>query len=166
MLVRICQWLQHNGFIVFVNSSVVTAPSLEIIHFFSFFVLVGSLVAVDLRILGLAARKMRPGSLVKYAFPWMWGGFIVAVISGFLMFAIDATEYCPQHRYFMKTLLPFVYLDFRDRHSEKCGEVGSFAADSGFRQTDRPSMPDFRDGHDSDGCERAGTYGRGLEKIV
>jgi hypothetical protein len=30
---------------------------------------------------------------VQYAFPWMWGGFIVAVISGFLMFAIDATEY-------------------------------------------------------------------------
>lgn len=93
MLLRICEWLQHNGFIIFVNSSVVTASSLEIIHFFSFFVLVGSIVAVDLRILGLAARKMRPASLVQYAFPWMWGGFIVAVISGFLMFAIDATEY-------------------------------------------------------------------------
>lgn len=93
MLLRICLWLQHNGFIVFVNSSVITASTLEIIHFVSFFVLVGSLVAVDLRILGLAARKMKPGSLVQYAFPWMWTGFVVAVISGFLMFAIDATEY-------------------------------------------------------------------------
>jgi uncharacterized membrane protein len=93
MLLRICEWLQHNGFIVFVNSSVITASTLEIIHFVSFFVLVGSLVAVDLRILGLAARKMKSGSLVQYAFPWMWTGFAIAVISGFLMFSIDATEY-------------------------------------------------------------------------
>ena len=37
-------WLQRNAFVVWVNGSVVTASSLEIIHYVGFFLLVGGRV--------------------------------------------------------------------------------------------------------------------------
>jgi uncharacterized membrane protein len=93
MLLQLCEWLQHNWFIVAVNSSVVSASILEILHYASFFLLVGSMAVVDLRILGLAGRRLPANQLAQQAFPWVWTGLGVAIVSGFLMFAVDATEY-------------------------------------------------------------------------
>jgi hypothetical protein len=93
MLLKLFVWLQHNWLIVAVNSSVVTASTLEIVHYFSFFLLVGSIVIIDLRILGLAGGRVPAARLARQVFPWMWTGLGFAVVSGFLMFGIDATEY-------------------------------------------------------------------------
>ena len=57
MLLHLCRWLQDNSFIAAVNGTSWTAAALEIVHYFSMFVLVGSMVIVDLRVLGLVGRR-------------------------------------------------------------------------------------------------------------
>ena len=57
MLLLLCRWLQDNSFIALVNGTAWTAAALEIVHYFSMFILVGSMVIVDLRVLGLVARR-------------------------------------------------------------------------------------------------------------
>jgi uncharacterized membrane protein len=93
MLLHLFEWLQHNSWIVTINSSAWISAALELTHYFSFFLLVGSIAIVDLRIMGVAGRRQSATQLSEQVFPWIWTGLGLTVLSGFLMFAGDATEY-------------------------------------------------------------------------
>jgi uncharacterized membrane protein len=93
MLLHLCRWLQDNSFIVAINGTSWTAAALEIVHYFSMFILVGSMVVVDLRVLGLVGRRQDATELAGRLFPWIWISFALNFLSGFLMFAGSATSY-------------------------------------------------------------------------
>jgi uncharacterized membrane protein len=93
MLLHLCRWLQDNSFIAAINGTSWTAAALEIVHYFSMFILVGSMVIVDLRVLGLVGRRQDATDLAGRLFPWIWISFGLNFLSGFLMFAASATSY-------------------------------------------------------------------------
>jgi len=93
MLFHLCRWLQENSFITLLNGTSWTAAALEIIHYFSMFILVGSMVIVDLRVLGLVGRGQDASQLADRLFPWIWGSLALNFLSGFFMFAGSATSY-------------------------------------------------------------------------
>lgn len=110
MLLHFCEWLEHNSWIVAINSSVVLSAILEVAHYAGFFLLVGSIAIVDLRVLGLAARRQTAASLAEQLFPWMWTGMVSAFLSGFLMFAGDATDFSHASIFGVKMLVVFLAL--------------------------------------------------------
>jgi uncharacterized membrane protein len=93
MLLQFCRWLQANSFIALLNGTSWTAAGLEIVHYFSMFILVGSMVIVDLRVLSLVARDQDATQLADRFFPWIWTSLTLNFISGFLMFAGSAPSY-------------------------------------------------------------------------
>jgi uncharacterized membrane protein len=93
MLLHLCRWLQDNSFIAAINGTAWTAASLEIIHYFSMFILVGAMVIVDLRVLGLVGRRQDAAQLADLLFPWIWISLALNFVSGFLMFAGSAISY-------------------------------------------------------------------------
>ncbi|HKV06148.1 MAG TPA: DUF6644 family protein [Candidatus Acidoferrales bacterium] len=92
-MLQFCEWLEHNPWILAMDSSVVFSVILEISHYVGFFLLVGTTVVVDLRVLGIAGRRENATELAQQLFPWMWIGLVLAVLSGFLMFAGDAGDF-------------------------------------------------------------------------
>ena len=93
MLLHLCRWLQDNSFIALINGTPWTAAALEIVHYFSMFILVGSMVIVDLRVLGLVGRRQDASQLADRLFPWIWVSLALNFLSGFIMFAGSATAY-------------------------------------------------------------------------
>lgn len=93
MLFQFCEWLEQVPWIVAVNSSTTGAVIVELIHYISFFLLVGTIVFVDLRVLGIAARNKSVITLAEQLFPLSWVGLIFATLSGFILFAGDATAF-------------------------------------------------------------------------
>jgi uncharacterized membrane protein len=93
MLLHICRWMQGNSLIALINGTAWSAAAVEIIHYFSMFILVGSMVIVDLRILGLVGRRQDATQLADRLFPWIWGSLALNFVSGFVMFAGSATAY-------------------------------------------------------------------------
>jgi uncharacterized membrane protein len=93
MLLHICRWLQDNPFIAVINGTAWTAAATEIVHYFSMFILVGSMVIVDLRVLGLVGSRQDAAQLAGRLFPWIWVSLLLNFLSGFLMFAGSATAY-------------------------------------------------------------------------
>ncbi len=93
MLLHLCRWLQDTLFIAAINGTAWTAAALEIVHYFSMFILVGSMVIVDLRVLGLVGRRQDATQLADWLFPWMWTSLALNALSGFFMFAGSATAY-------------------------------------------------------------------------
>ena len=68
-------------------------PLIKSVHVVAICLVVGSILAVDLRLLGLASLN-RPVSRVSHGIlPLTWGAFVVAVASGGLLFISNATKY-------------------------------------------------------------------------
>jgi uncharacterized membrane protein len=93
MFLHFCAWLQQNSIILALDNSVWFSALLEICHYTGFFLLVGTIAIVDLRIMGVAAKRQEVTALGEQMFPLMWTGLIFSFASGFLMFAGDATDF-------------------------------------------------------------------------
>jgi Family of unknown function (DUF6644) len=88
-------WLEHTSWVTTFGGTGWMYASAAVVHYFSVFVLVGSIVLVDLRVLGLAGRRRSVAQFAEPLFPWMWTAFGLAIVSGFMMFTTDAADYFP-----------------------------------------------------------------------
>ena len=68
-------------------------PIIECVHVLAITFVVGTIAMVDLRLLGLTSRRRAVTRLTSEVLPWTWGGFVVAVISGGLLFSSAAVKY-------------------------------------------------------------------------
>ncbi|WP_211099945.1 hypothetical protein [Acuticoccus kandeliae] len=62
-------------------------PILESVHIFAIALLVGPAIAVDLRLLGLAGRRIEVATVLGHLLPLCHWGFALAALSGLAMFA-------------------------------------------------------------------------------
>jgi hypothetical protein len=65
----------------------------SVIHHSAVLFSIGTIVLLDLRILGVANQNQDVSALAEQLRPWTWIGFVSAVISGFLLFASQASAY-------------------------------------------------------------------------
>src|SRR5258707_15312523 len=73
------------------RSSPALYPAVEILHIIGFVVLVGSILALDLRVLGLA-RAIPIPPMAQLLLPLSRFGFLLAISMGFLLFSADAAH--------------------------------------------------------------------------
>jgi hypothetical protein len=94
-MLRFCEWLEQIPWIVTVTNSAVLISLVWLVHYFGFFLLVGTTALVDLRVLGAAARSHKLAPLAGQLFPFAWTGLGLVIASGFIMFAGQATTFYP-----------------------------------------------------------------------
>ncbi|MBT8146885.1 MAG: hypothetical protein KJN90_08525 [Gammaproteobacteria bacterium] len=68
-------------------------PLIETVHVIAVTLVLGSILWVDLRLLGLAARQYPFSVLERELIPWTWGAFVVATITGIAMFITRAASH-------------------------------------------------------------------------
>lgn len=68
-------------------------PSIETVHVLAVVLVVGTIAIVDLRLIGLPAHRDGVRKLMADVLPWTWGLFVLAVITGGLLFSTAATKY-------------------------------------------------------------------------
>jgi hypothetical protein len=83
-------------------------PIVEIVHVISLALVFGSILMVDLRLLGVSSRDSAVSRLTDEMLPWTWSSFAVAVISGTLMFMSKAHVYWGNTQFRWKFLLMFL----------------------------------------------------------
>jgi hypothetical protein len=86
------------------RSSPFLYPAAEILHILGFVVLVGSIVALDLRLLGLG-RAIAIQPMAQLLLPLSRVGFVVAISMGFLLFTADAAHVVRNPAFLAKLLL-------------------------------------------------------------
>jgi hypothetical protein len=87
--------LEHAAWVMKIAETGWLYAAISVTHYFTLFVLVGTIVLVDLRILGVAARSQTVTELADTLFPWTWTALGLALLSGFLMFTTDGGDYYP-----------------------------------------------------------------------
>jgi hypothetical protein len=87
-----CQWCSNSFFGHGVRNSVWLFPSIEIIHLLALGVLGGTILIINLRLLGVRFRNEPVSDLARELQPWMIGSLAVMLVSGFFLFASEAEK--------------------------------------------------------------------------
>ena len=80
-------------------------PLIEFIHVLSICLVVGSIFAVDLRLLGVASIHQRVSRMTQGILPLTWCAFVLAVGSGGLLAVSNATKYLGNDYFIAKMIL-------------------------------------------------------------
>src|SRR5690606_27924326 len=84
-----------------IRTSTWAYPAVEVVHLAGLALLIGTAVAFDLRLLGLSSR-LPADAMARHLLPWARVGFTLALASGLLLFATQATTYIQQWVFFLK----------------------------------------------------------------
>jgi hypothetical protein len=85
--------LEHAGWVSTLATSRSIYGVVSVIHHASVLFSIGTIVLLDLRILGPANQQAATSALAEQLRPWTWIGIASALISGFLLFASQAAAY-------------------------------------------------------------------------
>src|SRR3954452_7797856 len=91
MIEQICIWLQETWLGMQVSENYF--PLIESIHVIGLAGVFGSIAIVDMRLLGLANKKLPITYLSNQVLPWTWRFFFLAALTGTLMFIGNASSY-------------------------------------------------------------------------
>ncbi len=86
-------WLQNSAVAVAIRNSLYFFPTLEAIHVIALGLVFGTIMIVDLRMLGIAGTQRPYGRISSEVLKWTWAAFGLAVITGSLMFITNARVY-------------------------------------------------------------------------
>jgi hypothetical protein len=86
-------WLQDLSFPTQIRESEWLFPTIETVHVFALVLVVGSIMTVDLRLLGFTNKERSFSEVAGEMLPWTWVAFTVAAIAGLLMFSSKALVY-------------------------------------------------------------------------
>ena len=89
----------------FVASSSWAFPTIESLHVMAIVTVLGTIVVMDLRLLGVASIDRAVTAMSKDTLRWTWGAFVLAMITGGLLFCAKATEYAVNPNFQLKMLL-------------------------------------------------------------
>lgn len=76
-------------------------PAVETLHIIGLAALFGSVLVVDLRLLGLA-RSLSVTRLSRLALPWTVGAFLLVVLTGTLLFTAHAEDFLANRVFLLK----------------------------------------------------------------
>ena len=103
-LLHFCGWLQSTRVGTAVRVSPWLFPTIESFHIVGLAFLIGSVARFDLRLLGFPSRSS-VSAAAKATLPWAWGGFLLAVITGSLLFSSEAEGLYANRAFRIKLLM-------------------------------------------------------------
>jgi len=112
MLLHFCHWLNATSLGDAVRASKWAFPIVEIFHVLGLSVLGGAILIVNLRLFGLRNQPEPAEELWRDVQPLMIGGLLVALISGFLLFASEAGRMYYNHPFRYKMVFLILAIAF------------------------------------------------------
>jgi hypothetical protein len=93
-LLPFCEWLAETRWSIALHESLYMYPLVETTHVLTLLLFVGTIVFVDLRLLGWIFREVPVSEVTSRVIPWTIAGFVVAAVTGALLFyAIPVRTY-------------------------------------------------------------------------
>ena len=102
---RALDWLQNTQVASAIGENEILFPWIESIHVLAIVLVVGTILIVDLRLLGFASLDLTARRVMRDVIPYTWGAFGVAALTGSLMFSSDAVHYAHNRMFQVKLLL-------------------------------------------------------------
>jgi hypothetical protein len=105
LFLEIIAYFENSAVADAIRENDVLFPTIESVHVVAICLVVGSILVLDLRLLGFASIRRPVSRLTSAILPVTWGAFAVAATSGFLLFISNATKYLANGYFVAKILL-------------------------------------------------------------
>jgi hypothetical protein len=104
-LVDLVHWINETAFSQYLRESELAFPLTEAVHLIGLGISVGTIVWVDLRLMGKVMRDVRVTEVVSRLEPWAIAGFAVMMLSGLFLFLGKPDNYYSTSAFKLKMLL-------------------------------------------------------------
>jgi hypothetical protein len=104
-LAALVHWINETAFSQYLRESETAFPLTEAIHLIGLGISVGTIVWIDLRLMGKVMRDVRISEVVSRLEPWAIGGFTVMMLSGLFLFLGKPDNYYGTTAFKLKMLL-------------------------------------------------------------
>jgi hypothetical protein len=101
MIASLLAWLQNSHLAMAIVGSAYLFPVIESLHVIAVTIVFGTIILVDLRLLGVASTRVPFTKIASDALKWTWGAFGLAVITGSLLFITNADVY--YHNFYFRS---------------------------------------------------------------
>jgi hypothetical protein len=101
----LCQWLYDTPASTALRESDVMFPLIETFHVLAISLIAGTIVTVDLRVIGLIFHDLPLLRITRALLPYTWYGFALMVITGLPLFAAEAAQLYGNPAFRLKLLL-------------------------------------------------------------
>ena len=90
------------------NESIIISLLIWLAHYISVFLTIGSMVMIDLRVLGVSGKNQSVSNIADFYSPWMWIGLATLLVTGMLMLAGDSVLFCTNGVFGLNMLITIV----------------------------------------------------------
>ena len=91
-LLPVFEWLEDTTIGVVIRDSLWLFPVIEAVHLLALALIGGTILIVDLRLLGFGIRSQSSAALARSLHPWLVGGLFTMVATGVPMFLSEAIK--------------------------------------------------------------------------
>ena len=98
-------WAENSDLAELIRTDDVLFPLIETIHVIMLCLVFGTILITDLRLIGVASTNRPADKVMLPILPVTWIGFLVAAITGVLMFISNATHYLANSFFVIKISL-------------------------------------------------------------
>jgi hypothetical protein len=102
LFTALMEWLQATSLAVFIHQTKWVFTTIEVIHVVAISLVIGSIAIVDLRLLGIASTRRPFTQLARDVLPLTWTAFVLAAVTGSLMFISQAAAYFTTTTFWIK----------------------------------------------------------------
>lgn len=108
MLLPLFEWFEATALGTAVRQSLWAFPAIEAVHLLGLCLLGGSVLIVDLRLLGVGLRRSAIAEIAARARPWLMGGIAIMLLTGIPLFLSEAIKCYYNTSFWVKmSTLPF-----------------------------------------------------------
>ena len=102
---NIWESIEYSSLGITVAESTWMFPTLETVHVIALVTVIGMIAIVDLRLIGVGSSALAVTKLSKDTLPWVWGAFVLAALTGSLLFISKATSYVANPYFLWKMVM-------------------------------------------------------------
>ncbi|MEO8100416.1 MAG: DUF6644 family protein [Acidobacteriota bacterium] len=108
MLLTFCEWLNETWVSVGIRESQWVYPMLHFAHILANTLMFGTIVFLDLRLIGVGLTRRRVSDVAEQLLPWTWAGWVLMFLSGAFIFTSDPVVY--YHSFFFRIKMSLMLL--------------------------------------------------------
>ncbi len=102
------KWLEESGLAARIRESLYLFPLIESTHVIALALVFGTITIIDLRLLGIASTERPFTRMASDILKWTWAAFVLAALTGSLMFITNASVY--YHNFYFRTKMLLLVL--------------------------------------------------------
>jgi hypothetical protein len=107
------EWMERSRVGEFMRSSREVFPVVESVHLIGLALFVGTLLLIDMGLLGVAMRRQPIYQVAAALAPWTWTGFALLMLTGPVMFTAQAAKWHDNPIFWLKMLLLMIAAIFQ-----------------------------------------------------